>query len=72
MRRHKRDREKPIPMSDLQQLAKFRAELEICNKLMNEGASHIEAMRKVFGDEGEVIPVRQNNARKVTMFDPED
>ena len=49
MRRDKRDRDKPIPVGDLQQIACFRAEMEAYARLRKDGASHIEAMRAVFG-----------------------
>jgi hypothetical protein len=51
MRRAKRDRGKPIPVGDLQQIAKFRAELSVYSKLRSEGANHVEAMRAVFTEE---------------------
>lgn len=54
MRRAKRDRGKPIPVGDLQQIAKFRAELEFYSKLRATGMSHTEATHAVFvggGDE---------------------
>jgi hypothetical protein len=52
MRRAKRDRGKPIPVGDLQQIAKFRAELGIYKKLRAEGKSHAEALRAVFSKGG--------------------
>ncbi len=52
MRRLKRDRDKPIPVSDLQQIAKFRVELEVYEKLRAEGKTHTEAMLTVFGHDG--------------------
>lgn len=51
MRRLKRDRGKPIPVSDLQQIAKFRAELTVANRLKEDGLSDAEVLRRVFGDD---------------------
>lgn len=48
----KRFRGKPLPVSDLQQVSKFRAELEVYKRLRDEGKSHVDAMRAVFGTEG--------------------
>ncbi len=45
----KKDRGKPLSVHDAQQIAKFRAEMEIYAKLRKQGASHIDAMRTVFG-----------------------
>lgn len=53
MRRAKRGRGKPIPVGDLQQIAKFRAELEVYSKLRAGGMTHAEAMRRVFADGGD-------------------
>jgi hypothetical protein len=53
MRRLKHDRNKPIPIDDLQAIAKFRAELGVMAKLEAGGLSHVEAMRKVFGNDPE-------------------
>ena len=53
MRRLKRDRGKPIPVSDLQTIAKFRAELEVYNRLRKGGMPHQEAQLAVFGRTGE-------------------
>lgn len=51
MRRDKRQRGKPIPVGDLQAIAKFRAELEVYNRLREEGASHQTATLAVFPEE---------------------
>jgi hypothetical protein len=51
MRRARRDRGKPIPVSDLQAIAKFRAELTVYGQLRDEGATHVEATRAVFADD---------------------
>jgi hypothetical protein len=53
VRRLKRDRGKPIPKADLDQLAKFRAELEVYDRLRKEGKTHEEAQFAVFGATGE-------------------
>ena len=47
----KRYRGKPLPVSDLQELAKFRAELAVYTKLREQGLGHEEAMRRVGADE---------------------
>lgn len=53
MRRAKRDRGKPIPVGDLQQIAKFRAELGVYRRLRAEGKSHEQAMHMVFATGGD-------------------
>jgi hypothetical protein len=57
MRRLKRDRDKPIPKSDLDQVAKFRAELGVYAKLKQQGATHRKAMLLVWGD-GRPVPTK--------------
>ncbi len=52
MRRDKRDRGKPIPVSDLQAIAKFRAELTVYGRLREQGDDFATATRKVFGEDG--------------------
>lgn len=51
MRRRKRDRDKPIPRSDLDKIATFRAELQVFGKLIDDGMPRREAMRKVWQDD---------------------
>lgn len=54
MRRLKRDRNKPIPVGDLQQIAKFKAELQVYAKLRESGKTHDEAMHALYAkDMGE-------------------
>jgi hypothetical protein len=54
VRRDKRDRDRPIPVGDLQQIAKFRAELTVYSKLREQGMTHDEAMRALYAkDMGE-------------------
>jgi len=54
VRRDKRDRGKPIPVGDLQQIAKFRAELTVYSQLRERGMTHNEAMRALYAkDMGE-------------------
>jgi hypothetical protein len=53
VRRDKRDRDKPIPRSDLDAIAKFRAELTVYDRLRKAGDSHDVAQMKVFGATGE-------------------
>jgi hypothetical protein len=48
VRRDKRDRDKPIPVGDLQQIAKFRAELTVYKQLREQGMSHNDAMRALY------------------------
>lgn len=50
MRRSKRDRDKPIPKSDLDTIAVFRAELEAVAKLMEQGKTRDEARRIVWAE----------------------
>lgn len=45
----KRYRGKPLPVQDLQAIARFRAELEVYSRLRKDGLDHDEAMRRVFG-----------------------
>lgn len=52
MRRLKRDRGKPIPRSDLDAIAKFRAELTVYDRLRRQGESHDVAQMRVFGATG--------------------
>lgn len=56
MRRGKRDRGKPIPVGDLQQIAKFRAELTVYSQMRQNGLGHEDAMRLVFADDLEPKP----------------
>lgn len=51
MRRLKRDRDKPIPKSDLDAVAKFRAELGVYAKLKEQGYPHKAAVLMVWEDE---------------------
>lgn len=51
MRRDKRQRNKPIPVEDLQTVAKFRAELVLYKRVRDEGHSRYAAMMAVFGDD---------------------
>jgi hypothetical protein len=51
VRRAKKDRAKPIPVSDLLQIAKFKAELTVYSKVRSEGHSHWAAMMAVWGDD---------------------
>jgi uncharacterized protein (DUF4415 family) len=51
MRRAKRDRSKPIAVADLQQIAKFRAELQVYAKLRADGKTHDEAMRALYAED---------------------
>jgi hypothetical protein len=53
MRRARRDRGKSIPVGDLQQIAKFRAELKVYARLRADGKTHVEAMRAVFANGGD-------------------
>lgn len=54
MRRLKRDRNKPIPVGDLQQIAKFSAELTVYANLREQGMTHDQAMRALYAkDMGE-------------------
>ena len=48
MRVDKRYRGKPLPKGDLDQIAKFRAEMEIYDRLRREGLTHEQAMARVF------------------------
>ena len=50
MRRSRRDRDKPIPKSDLDQIARFRAELIVYGKLLSTGMEKKEAMTTVWVD----------------------
>lgn len=50
MRRLKRDRDKPVPKSDLDQIAKFRAELSVYGKLKEQGASSKDAREIVWAE----------------------
>lgn len=43
MRRLKRDRNRPIPKSDLDEVARFRAEMKVYAKLLSEGKTSKEA-----------------------------
>lgn len=51
MRRDKRDRCRPIPVHDLQQIAKFRAELTVYHQLREQGMSHVDAMRVLYAED---------------------
>jgi hypothetical protein len=51
MRRSKRDHDKPIPRSDLNKIATFRAELQVFGKLVDGGTPRKEAMRMVWQDD---------------------
>jgi hypothetical protein len=54
VRRDKRDRDKPIPVADLQQIAKFRAELTVYSQLRKQGMTHNEALHALYAkDMGE-------------------
>ena len=57
MRRSKRDRDKPIPKGDLDQIAIFRAELEAYGKLKTEGKTHKEATAIVWAEH---MPPKEN------------
>jgi hypothetical protein len=57
MRRSKRDRDKPIPKSDLDRIAFFRAELEAMQKLMEQGKTRAEARAIVWA---EYMPPKEN------------
>ncbi len=50
MRRLKRDRDKPIPKADLDQIAFFRAELEAVAKLREQGKTAKEAREIVWSE----------------------
>lgn len=50
MRRAKRDRGKPIPRSDLDKVAEFRAELGVYSKLLDEGKTREEATAIVWAE----------------------
>lgn len=52
MRRDRRDRGRPIPVGDLQQIAKFRAELTIYDKLRQQGLTHDDALRALYMKDG--------------------
>lgn len=51
MRRNKRNRDKPIPRSDLDKIAAFRAQLQVFGKLIDMGTPRKEAMRIVWQDD---------------------
>lgn len=53
------DDRKPIPISDLEEIAIFRAELGIAAKLEAQGMSHAEAMHAVWNDEQEAALQRK-------------
>ena len=51
MRRLKRDRGKPIPKSDLDQIAIFRAEMKVYGDVRAQGKTHEQAMAIVWAEE---------------------
>jgi hypothetical protein len=47
----KRDRDKPIPVTDLQQVARFSAELKVYAQFRERGMGHVQAMRALYASD---------------------
>lgn len=64
MRRAKRDRAQPIPRSDLDAIALFRAELTAYGKLRDEGKTHKEATAIVWAEYVDALRVGGKDGAK--------